>query len=57
MVKFYWAIVIVATLTMIAVVAFSKNKPDNHAAMKASSVEIPGKTDLTINQVQATAVR
>ncbi len=56
MVKFYWAIVVASTLTIIAVVAFSKNKPDN-AALKSKSVERLVKADIKKNQMQATVVR
>ncbi len=39
MVRFYWAIVVAATLTIIAVVAFSKDKSDMTVAKKTAPVE------------------
>jgi len=39
MVRFYWAIVVVATLTIIAVVAFSKDKNEVAAASQTVPTE------------------
>lgn len=39
MVRFYWAIVVAATLTIIAVVAFSKDKSEMTAVKKTVPVE------------------
>ncbi len=39
MVRFYWAIVVAATLTIIAVVAFSKDKKDISAVRETRPVE------------------
>lgn len=39
MVRFYWAIVVAATLTIIAVVAFSKDKNEMTTVKKTAPVE------------------
>lgn len=39
MVRFYWAIVVLATLTIIAVVAFSKDKTEIAAVQTTAPVE------------------
>lgn len=50
MVRFYWAIVVAATLTIIAVVAFSKDKKELTTVKKTAPVEKAAKAgDLSVH--------
>jgi hypothetical protein len=50
MVRFYWAIVVAATLTIIAVVAFSKDKKEvASVSQSANTAKVEQPADLSAN--------